>query len=207
MMRSVDLLYTFPDVLIALGLVAFLGPSFTNAVIAVGLSAIPYYARGTYGAVLSEKQKPYVLAARLIGASHTRIVAWHLLPNVLPTSIVLASLGFSSAVLSAASLSFLGLGAQPPTPEWGLMLSEGRDYITRAPWLVIIPGLSVFVTVVAFNIFGDGIRDLLDLNKGAASPKFRANTQDMDRYAAFPDRPPSAQFRTGKRDVSPLDSG
>ncbi|WP_158801275.1 ABC transporter permease [Acidisoma sp. L85] len=174
LMRSVDLLYTFPDVLIALGLVAFLGPSFTNAVIAVGLSAIPYYARSTYGAVLSERQKPYVLAARLIGASHARVVGRHLLPNVLPTTIVLASLGFSSAVLAAASLSFLGLGAQPPTPEWGLMLSEGRDYITRAPWLVVIPGLSVFVTVVAFNVFGDGIRDLFDLkeNRAIASRRF-----------------------------------
>ncbi len=96
--------------------------------------------------------------------------------------------------------------AEPPTPEWGLMLSEGRDYITRAPWLIRIPGLSVFVTVVAFNIFGDGIRDLLDLSKGA-NPKFRANTQDMDRYAAFPDRLLSPQLRTGKRDVSPPDSG
>ena len=162
LMRAIDLLYTFPDVLIALGLVAFLGPNLTNAMIAVGLSAVPYYARVTYGVVLSERQKPYIDAARVVGASHVRVIIRHLLPNVLAPMIVVASLGFSAAVLSAAALSFLGLGAQPPTPEWGLMLSTGRNYITRARWLVIEPGLAIFVTVVAFNVFGDGVRDLLD---------------------------------------------
>ena len=162
LMRTIDLLYTFPDVLIALGLVAFLGPNLTNAMIAVGISAIPYYARVTYGVVLSERQKPYVDAARVVGASHVRVVVRHLMPNVLPPMIVVASLGFSAAVLSAAALSFLGLGAQPPTPEWGLMLSTGRNYITRDPWLVIGPGVAIFITVMAFNLFGDGVRDLLD---------------------------------------------
>jgi peptide/nickel transport system permease protein len=162
LMRAIDLLYTFPDVLIALGLVAFLGPSLTNAMIAVGISAIPYYARVTYGVVLAERQKPYVDAAEIIGAGHLRVIVRHLLPNVLPPMIVVASLGFSAAVLSAAALSFLGLGAQPPTSEWGLMLSTGRNYITRAPWLLIEPGLAIFVTVMAFNVFGDGVRDLLD---------------------------------------------
>jgi peptide/nickel transport system permease protein len=162
LMRTIDLLYTFPDVLIALGLVAFLGPNLTNAMIAVGISAIPYYARVTYGVVLSERQKPYVDAARVVGASHLRVIVRHLLPNILPPMIVVASLGFSAAVLSAAALSFLGLGAQPPMPEWGLMLSTGRNYITRAPWLVIGPGCAIFITVAAFNIFGDGVRDLLD---------------------------------------------
>jgi peptide/nickel transport system permease protein len=162
LMRAIDLLYTFPDVLIALGLVAFLGPNLTNAMVAVGISAIPYYARVTYGIVLSERQKPYVDAARVVGASHVRVIARHLLPNILAPMIVVASLGFSAAVLSAAALSFLGLGAQPPTPEWGLMLSTERNYITRAPWLVIDPGIAIFVTVMAFNIFGDGVRDLLD---------------------------------------------
>lgn len=162
LMRAVDLLYTFPDVLIALGLVAFLGPNLTNAMVAVGISAIPYYARVTYGVVLAERQKPYVDAARVVGASHVRVIVRHLLPNILPPMIVVASLGFSAAVLSAAALSFLGLGAQPPTPEWGLMLSTGRNYITRAPWLVVGPGIAIFVTVMAFNIFGDGLRDLLD---------------------------------------------
>ena len=162
LMRAIDLLYTFPDVLIALGLVAFLGPNLTNAMIAVGISAVPYYARVTYGVVLAERQKPYVDAAQVVGASHARVILRHLLPNVLPPMIVVASLGFSAAVLSAAALSFLGLGAQPPMPEWGLMLSTGRNYITRAPWLVIGPGVAIFVTVVAFNVFGDGVRDLLD---------------------------------------------
>ncbi|MBZ9939277.1 ABC transporter permease [Mesorhizobium sp. BR1-1-16] len=162
LMRVMDLLYTFPDVLIALGLVAFLGPNLTNAMIAVGLSAIPYYARVTYAVVLSERQKPYVDAAQVVGASHIRVVVRHLMPNVLPPMIVVASLGFSAAVLSAAALSFLGLGAQPPMPEWGLMLSTGRNYITRAPWLVVGPGVAIFVTVMAFNLFGDGVRDLLD---------------------------------------------
>lgn len=162
LMRIIDLLYTFPDVLIALGLVAFLGPNLTNAMIAVGISAIPYYARVTYGVVLAERQKPYVDAAQVVGAGHVRVVLRHLMPNVLPPMIVVASLGFSAAVLSAAALSFLGLGAQPPTPEWGLMLSTGRNYITRAPWLVVGPGMAIFVTVMAFNLFGDGLRDLLD---------------------------------------------
>jgi ABC-type dipeptide/oligopeptide/nickel transport system permease subunit len=162
LMRTIDLLYTFPDVLIALGLVAFLGPSLTNAMIAVGISAIPYYARVTYGVVLAERQKPYVDAAQIVGAGHLRVIVRHLLPNVLPPMIVVASLGFSAAVLSAAALSFLGLGAQPPASEWGLMLSTGRNYITRAPWMLIEPGLAIFVTVMAFNVFGDGVRDLLD---------------------------------------------
>jgi peptide/nickel transport system permease protein len=142
--------------------VAFLGPNLTNAMIAVGISAIPYYARVTYGVVLSERQKPYVDAAQVVGAGHVRVLVRHLMPNVLPPMIVVASLGFSAAVLSAAALSFLGLGAQPPTPEWGLMLSTGRNYITRAPWLVVGPGIAIFVTVMAFNLFGDGLRDLLD---------------------------------------------
>jgi peptide/nickel transport system permease protein len=162
LMRAIDLLYTFPDVLIALGLVAFLGPNLTNAMIAVGISAIPYYARVTYGVVLAERQKPYVDAAQVVGAGHLRVIVRHLLPNVLPPMIVVASLGFSAAVLSAAALSFLGLGAQPPTSEWGLMLSTGRNYITRAPWLLFGPGVAIFVTVMAFNVFGDGVRDLLD---------------------------------------------
>jgi peptide/nickel transport system permease protein len=162
LMRAIDLLYTFPDVLIALGLVAFLGPSLTNAMIAVGISAIPYYARVTYGVVLAERQKPYVDAAQVVGAGHLRVIVRHLLPNVLPSMIVVASLGFSAAVLSASALSFLGLGAQPPTAEWGLMLATGRNYITRAPWLLIAPGIAIFITVIAFNVFGDGVRDLLD---------------------------------------------
>jgi peptide/nickel transport system permease protein len=162
LMRGIDLLYTFPDVLIALGLVAFLGPNLTNAMVAVGISVVPYYARVTYAIVLAERQKTYVDAAQVVGASHARVVVRHLLPNVVPPMIVVASLGFSAAVLSAAALSFLGLGAQPPTAEWGLMLATGRNYIERAPWVVITPGMAIFIAVMAFNLLGDGIRDLLD---------------------------------------------
>jgi peptide/nickel transport system permease protein len=162
MMRAIDLLYTFPDVVIALSLVAFLGPSLTNAMVAVGISVIPYYARVSYAVVLVERQKTYVEAALGIGASNVRVIVRHLLPNVVPPMIVVASLGFSTAVLSAAALSFLGLGAQPPDAEWGLMLATGRNYIQRAPWVVIAPGLAIFIAVMAFNILGDGIRDVLD---------------------------------------------
>ena len=161
-MRAIDLLYTFPDVVIALSLVAFLGPSLTNAMVAVGVSVIPYYARVTYAVVLVERQKIYVEAARGIGASHARVIVRHLLPNVVPPMIVVASLGFSTSVLSAAALSFLGLGAQPPAAEWGLMLATGRNYIQRAPWVVIAPGMAIFIAVMAFNLLGDGIRDVLD---------------------------------------------
>lgn len=162
LMRSVDFLYTFPDILIALGLVAFLGPSLTNAMIAVGISVIPYYARVTYSVVLVERNKPYFEASQVIGSGHIRLIMRHLLPNILPPLIVVATLGFSAAVLSAAALSFLGLGAQPPDAEWGKMLADGRNYITRSPWILIFPGLAIIVTVLGFNIFGDGIRDLLD---------------------------------------------
>jgi peptide/nickel transport system permease protein len=162
LMRAIDLLYTFPDVLIALALVAFLGPNLTNAMVAVGISVVPYYARVTYAIVLAERQKTYVEAAQVIGAGYARVVVRHLLPNVVPPMIVVASLGFSAAVLSAAALSFLGLGAQPPAAEWGLMLATGRNYIQRAPWVVIAPGMAIFVAVMAFNLLGDGIRDILD---------------------------------------------
>ena len=162
LMRSVDYLYTFPDILIALGLVAFLGPRLTNVMIAVGFSVIPYYARVTYSVVLVERNKPYFEASEIVGASHWRLILRHLLPNIVPPLIVVVSLGFSAAVLSAAALSFLGLGAQPPDAEWGRMLADGRNYITRSPWILIFPGLAIVITVLGFNILGDGIRDVLD---------------------------------------------
>ena len=162
LMRGVDFLYTFPDILIAMGLVAFLGPSLTNAMIAVGISVIPYYARVTYSVVLVERNKPYFEAAQVIGAGHLRLIVRHLLPNIVPPLIVVATLGFSAAVLSAAALSFLGLGAQPPAAEWGKMLADGRNYIVRSPWILVFPGLAIVITVLGFNILGDGIRDLLD---------------------------------------------
>lgn len=162
LMRSVDVLYAFPDTLIALALLAFLGPSLTNAMIAIGISVVPYYARVTYGVVLVERSKLYVDACAMIGAGPLRILVRHILPNCLPPLVVVASLGFSSAVLSAAGLSFLGLGAQPPTPEWGAILANGRNYITRAPWILIFPGLAIMLTVLAFNVAGDGLRRYLD---------------------------------------------
>ena len=162
LMRAADFLYTFPDILIALGLVAFLGPSLTNAMVAIGISVIPYYARVTYSVVLVERNKTYFEAGQVIGAGHLRLVLRHLLPNILPAIIVVASLGFSAAVLSAAALSFLGLGAQAPAPEWGLMLATGRNYVARCPWILVFPGIAIMVVVLGFNVLGDGIRDLLD---------------------------------------------
>ncbi|MBD3217829.1 MAG: ABC transporter permease subunit [candidate division Zixibacteria bacterium] len=162
LMRFIDILYSFPALLIAMALVAFLGPSTRNLIIAVGIASIRYYARVTYGVVLVERNKPYLDAAEIVGAGALRQMFRHLIPNIVPPLIVVATLGFAGAVLNAAGLSFLGLGVQPPTPEWGLILSSGRNYIIRAPWLLIFPGLAIMVAVLSFNIFGDGLRDLLD---------------------------------------------
>lgn len=162
LMRGIDVLYSFPDILIALALVAFLGPSLTNAMIAVGISVIPYYARVTYSVALVERNKPYFDAALVLGVKPLRLMFRHLLPNILPPLIVVATLGFSAAVLSAAGLSFLGLGAQPPSPEWGALLADGRNYIVLAPYLMIFPGISIALIVLAFNLVGDSIREYLD---------------------------------------------
>lgn len=162
LMRGADVLFSFTDTLIALAAVAVLGPSLTNAMIAVGIAAIPYYARVTYGVVLVEKSKPYFDAAIAAGAGHLRIIFIHLLPNVIPPLIVVASLGVSTAVLAAAGLSFLGLGAQPPSPEWGAMLASGRDYFTRASWIMTFPGLAIALSVLGFNLLGDALREALD---------------------------------------------
>lgn len=162
LMRGTDVLFSFTDTLIALAAVAVLGPSLTNAMIAVGIAAIPYYARVTYGVVLVEKSKPYFDAAIAAGAGHLRIIFIHLLPNVIPPLIVVASLGVSTAVLAAAGLSFLGLGAQPPSPEWGAMLASGRDYFTRASWIMTFPGLAIALSVLGFNLLGDALREALD---------------------------------------------
>ena len=162
LMRITDAMLACPFLILAIALAAFLGPSLTNAMIAVGISVVPFYARVTYAIVLAERQKTYVDAAQVIGARHARVIVRHLLPNVMPPMIVVASLGFSAAVLSAAALSFLGLGAQPPAAEWGSMLATGRNYIQRAPWVVIAPGMTIFIAVMAFNLLGDGIRDILD---------------------------------------------
>jgi peptide/nickel transport system permease protein len=161
-MRAVDVMFSFPDILIALSVVALLGPSLQNAVIAVGISAIPWYARVVRGTVMVERQKQYFEAAESLGAKGERLVFRHILPNALPPILVLATLGFSTAILSAAALSFLGLGAQPPEPEWGLELALGRDLMRQAWWIMTFPGVAIAVTVLGFNLLGDGLREALD---------------------------------------------
>ncbi len=162
LMRLVDVLFSFTEIVIALACLAILGIGLTNAMIAIGIASIPFYARVTHSIVLVEKGKPYFEAGIAAGAGHIRMIFLHLLPNVVPTLIVVGTLGISTAVLAAAGLSFLGLGAQPPQPEWGFMLSSSRDLISRAPWMMIFPGMAIAITVLGFNLLGDGIREVLD---------------------------------------------
>ena len=162
LMRGVDVLFSFTEIVIALACLAILGAGLTNAMIAIGIASIPFYARITHSVVLVEKGKPYFEAGSAVAAGHLRMVFRYLLPNVIPPLIVVATLGVSTAVLAAAGLSFLGLGAQPPTPEWGFMLASGRELISRAPWMMFFPGCAIAVTVLGFNLLGDGIREALD---------------------------------------------
>jgi len=162
LMRLVDIMLAFPFFLLALMVVFILGPSLINAMIAVGISSVPGYARLVRGSVLSARENVYVDAARAIGCHHRMIMLRHILPNVVAPVLVVATLGVARAILSAAALSFLGLGAQPPTPEWGAMLSDGREYLRQAWWAATFPGLAIMVTVLAINMFGDGLRDALD---------------------------------------------
>ena len=162
LLRVIDVLYSFPDTLIALALVAFLGPGIENATLAIAISLVPFYARVTYGLAAAERAKPYIEAARLAGIRSARLVRVHVMPNIGQSLIVMGTLGFSSAILSAAGLSFLGLGVQPPSPEWGAILASGRNYITKAPWILIFPGLAICLTVLSFNLIGDSLRDLVD---------------------------------------------
>ena len=162
LMRGTDVLFSFTETLIALAFVAVLGPSLTNAMIAVGVAAVPFYARTAYASAIGEVAKPYYEGAVAAGAGHGRLILLHLLPNIVPTMIVVATLGLSNAILAAAALGFLGLGAQPPQPEWGYMLSAGRDFMNRAPWLMLYPGLAIALTVFAFNVLGDALREVLD---------------------------------------------
>lgn len=162
LMRGIDVLFSFTETLIALAAVAVLGPSLQNAMIAVGIAAIPFYARIAHSSALAEKNKPYFEATQAVGAGHQRVVLFHLLPNIAAPMIIVSSLGVSIAILAAAALSFLGLGAQPPSPEWGAMLSAGRDFFSRAPWLMIFPGVAITITVLGFNLLGDGLQEALD---------------------------------------------
>jgi peptide/nickel transport system permease protein len=161
-MRAMDMLLAFPGVFLALIIVALLGTGLTNVVLAVGISAIPTYARTVRGCVAACKGYLYVDAARLVGCRDREIMVRHILPNVLAPVIVLATLGVAWAILNICSLSFLGLGAQPPTPEWGTMLFESRGWLRQAWWATTFPGLAIMVTVLAVNQFGDGIRDAMD---------------------------------------------
>ena len=161
-MRIMDIILAFPSLLLALVLVAVLGPSLVNAMIAIAIVLQPHYVRLTRASVLSERQKDYVTSARVAGAGRMRLMFVTVLPNCLAPIIVQAALSFSTAILDAAALGFLGMGAQPPTPEWGTMLAEAREFILRAWWVVTFPGLAILVTVLAINLMGDGLRDALD---------------------------------------------
>ncbi len=161
-MRMVDLMLTFPGILLALVIVAVLGPSLLNAMIAVGISASPTYARVVRATTLAAKTEAYIEAARALGCSSLRIILRHILPNTVAPLIVLGTLGVAGAMISAAALSFLGLGAQPPEPEWGALMSEGRSYLRVAWWMTAFPGFAIMLTVLAINLFGDGLRDALD---------------------------------------------
>lgn len=161
-MRVMDIILAFPSLLLALVFVAILGPGLINAMIAIAIVYQPHFARLTRGAVLSERNKDYVMAARVAGAGNMRLMFRTVLPNCLAPLIVQGTLSFSNAILDVAALGFLGLGAQPPTPEWGTMLSEAREFILRAWWVVTFPGLAILITVLAINVMGDGLRDALD---------------------------------------------
>ena len=161
-MRLMDVLLAFPSLLLSIAIVAVLGPGLINALLAISFVSIPIYARTVRASVLQVKEQDFVSASRALGASPLGILASHVLPNAITPLIVQASLGIASAILSAAALSFLGLGAAPPTPEWGLMLGEERNSIFNAPHLVFIPGIAIMLTVLAFNLIGDGLRDALD---------------------------------------------
>ena len=161
-MRVMDIILAFPSLLLALVLVAILGPSLTNAMIAIAIVLQPHYVRLTRASVMAERQKDYVTSARVAGASQMRLMFITVLPNCLAPIIVQAALSFSTAILDAAALGFLGMGAQPPTPEWGTMLAEAREFILRAWWVVTFPGVAILITVLAINLMGDGLRDALD---------------------------------------------
>ncbi|MCG1027145.1 ABC transporter permease subunit [Virgibacillus halodenitrificans] len=161
-MRFCDVLFAFPGILLAIGIIAILGPGLVNVVIAISIFSIPNFARIVRGSALSVKSTVYVEATKSIGAKNRRIIWKHIFPGTVSSIIVNFTMRIGTAILTAASLSFLGLGAQPPTPEWGALLSSGRDYLSTAPHVTFFPGLAIFLTVLAFNLLGDGLRDALD---------------------------------------------
>jgi peptide/nickel transport system permease protein len=161
-MRAMDMMLAFPGIFLALAIMSLLGPSLINAVLAVGISAIPTYTRTVRGCVLSARENLYVTAAQVVGCGDARTVLRHILPNVFAPVIILMTLGVAWAILNICALSFLGLGAQPPTPEWGIMLQEGRGFLREAWWVTTFPGVAIMITVMAVNRLGDGLRDALD---------------------------------------------
>lgn len=160
--RLFDILLAFPGILLAIAIVAILGPSLENALYAIAIVNVPTYGRLVRSKVLSVKAEEYITSARALGANNARIILRYILPNSLTPIIVQGTLGIGTAIIEAAALGFLGLGAQPPEPEWGKMLSDSRQYIQNAPWTVIFPGISIMLTVLGFNLMGDGLRDVLD---------------------------------------------
>jgi dipeptide transport system permease protein len=161
-MRLMDIILALPSLLLAIVIVAILGPGLVNAMIAVAIVYVPHYTRLTRASVITERSKDYVTASGVTGARLPRLMFATVLPNCMAPLIVQATLGFSNAILDAAALGFLGLGAQPPTPEWGTMLADSREFVLRAWWVVTFPGLAILITVLAFNLMGDGLRDALD---------------------------------------------
>lgn len=161
-MRFIDIMLAFPYILLTIVIVAILGPSLTNAMIAIGVSQIPQYARVVRASVLAEKENDYITAERSLGASNFELMFKSILPNCIAPIFVQATLGVGNAILSSAALSFLGLGAQPPTAEWGLMIASSREFVTSAWWIVTFPGIAVLLTVLGFNLLADGLRDVLD---------------------------------------------
>ncbi|NNU91452.1 nickel transporter permease [Anoxybacillus sp. CHMUD] len=160
--RIFDIMLAFPSILLAIGIVAVLGPSLKNALIAIAIINIPNFGRLIRSRVLSIKQEEYITAAKAIGMSDARILFHHILPNSMAPIIVQGTLAIATAIIEAAALGFLGLGAQPPNPEWGKMLADSKAYLTQAPWTMIFPGLAIMLTVLGFNLMGDGLRDALD---------------------------------------------
>lgn len=161
-MRLMDVMLGFPYIMLILAIVAVIGPSLVNAMIAIGIAYIPDYARMARSSIIAVKEEEYVVAERALGASDFRVMLHTILPNIISPMIIFVSLTMPTAVLSAAALSFLGMGAQPPTPEWGAMMVNSRDFLTSAPWVVLSPGMAIFVSILGINLFGNSLRDVLD---------------------------------------------